>query len=181
MPTIHCSINPCELPPSALLRKYVYEGAYTDCYVTKIAASVSQAEYVEAFYTTVVFKLERLILKWAVSKPSSDCDAKRLAQARIDSFAAWSVEDRAPNQLLLCDFQHRTRSWLMVAPIECGTTGTRLYFGTAVVPARAKSGEMSLGFTFRALLGFHKLYSRGLLWAARSRLAGQRCSVDESE
>jgi hypothetical protein len=181
MSAIQCSINACELPSSALLRKYVYKGAYTDCYVTEITTSVSQAEYVEAFYTTAVFKLERLILRWLASKPSSDSDARRLANAEIDSFAAWSVEDRAPNQLLLCDFQHRTRSWLMVAPIESSDAGTRLYFGSAVVPVRGRSGEVSLGFTFSALLGFHKLYSRILLRAARSRLAGQRRASGDNE
>ena len=162
-------INPCDLPSSALLGKYVYEGAFTDCYVTQIPTSVSLAEYVEAFYTTPVFKLERLILRWFVSKPSTDADARRLAQAQVESFSAWSVEGRAPDQLLLCDFHRRTRSWLMVAPNESGV-GTRLYFGSAVVPVRTKSGERRLGFIFSALLGFHKLYSRILLRAARSRL-----------
>lgn len=61
MSPIQCAITRCELPPSVLLRKYVYEGAYTDCYVTQITTSVSLPEYVEAFYTTAVFKLERLI------------------------------------------------------------------------------------------------------------------------
>ena len=163
------NINRCELPPFALLRKYVYKGAYTDCYVTAVAASVSHAEYVEAFYTTAVFKLERLLLKWLVAKPSSDLDARRLAHAEVNSFSAWSVEGRATDQLLLCDFQRRTRSWLMVAPIENGG-GTRLYFGSAVVPVVTKSGAARLGFTFSALLGFHKPYSRILLRAARSRL-----------
>jgi hypothetical protein len=175
------SISSCEIPSSALLRKYVYEGAYTDCYVTRIRASVSQAEYVEAFYTTAVFKLERLILRWLASIPSSDTDARRLANAEVDFFAAWSVEDRAPNQLLMCDFQHRTRSWLMVAPIESGHAGTCLYFGSAVVPVRGKSGEATLDYTFSALLGFHKLYSRILLRAAKSRLAGRRRADDGNE
>jgi hypothetical protein len=67
------------LPPGALLAKYVREGAYADCYVTDIAGAVSHAQYVEAFYTTAVFKLERLILKWAVSKPSTDGEARQLA------------------------------------------------------------------------------------------------------
>jgi hypothetical protein len=181
MSAIQSSISACELPSSALLRKYVDTGAYTDCYVTEITTSVSQAEYVEAFYTTAVFKLERLILRWLVAKPSSDSDARRLANAEIDSFAAWSVEDRAPNQLLLCDFQHRTRSWLMVAPIESGDAGTRLYFGSAVVPVRERSGEAALGFTFSALLGFHKLYSRILLRAARSRLDGRDLARIDNE
>ena len=168
------SVRPCDLPSSALLRAYVDEGAYTDCYMTEIATSVSHAEYVEAFYTTAIFKLERLILRWFASKPSSDSGARRLADAEIDSFAAWSVEDRAPNQLLLCDFTHRTRSWLMIVPNEGGNIGARLYFGSAIVPVRARSGELRLGLPFSALLGFHKLYSRLLLWAARSRLLKRR-------
>ena len=48
--------NPC-----ALLRKYLHRGAYVDCYVTEVARPVSHSEYVEAFYTTVVFKVERLL------------------------------------------------------------------------------------------------------------------------
>lgn len=159
-----------ELPSSALLRKYSAPGAFADCYATEIARTVSLPEYVEAFYTTPIFKLERLILKWSVSKPSTDAEARRLAQGDTDTFAAWSVEGRASDQLLLCDFQQRTRSWLMVSAMESGGPGTRLYFGSAIVPVRSRSGEATLGFAFNALLGFHKLYSRILLRAARSRL-----------
>jgi hypothetical protein len=160
------------LPPGALLAKYVREGAYTDCYVTDIAGAVSHAQYVEAFYTTAVFKLERLILKWAVSKPSTDGEARQLAAGTRDAFAAWRVEGRAGNQLLLCDLSDRTRSWLMVVP-EGGRT--QLYFGSAVVPGRRRK---SLGFGFRALLGFHKLYSAVLLYAAKSRLESLTRSGD---
>jgi hypothetical protein len=165
------SIHPTDLPPSALLRKYVDEGAYTDCYATELPKAVTHPQYVEAFYTTAVFKLERLILRWLVAKPSTDADARRLACAETSSFAAWSVEDRTPDQVLMCDYLRRTRSWLMVAPSQTGI-GTRLYFGSAVVPVRTKSGPPTLGFRFNALLGFHKLYSRVLLSAARSRLLG---------
>jgi hypothetical protein len=61
----------------------------------------------------------------------------------------------------------------MVAEVgSAAGSGTRLYFGSAVVPVvDAKSGQPTLGFAFRALLGFHKLYSRVLLRAARARLA----------
>jgi len=162
-------IETCELPASALLHKYLDNGAYADCYVTEIATTASLAEYVEAFYTTAPFKLERFILKWAVSKPSSDSDARRLALAEVDSFAAWTVEGRSADQLLLCDFRQSTRSWLMVAPSGRNASGTRLYFGSAVVPSRSKSGQAHMGFVFEALLGFHKLYSRILLGAASSR------------
>jgi len=166
------NIEPCELPANALLRKYT-EGAYADCYATEVACPVARADYVEAFYTTGVFKLERLILDWLVSKPSTDDEARQLAAGTRDTFAAWIVEEQTSDQLLLREISGRTRSWLMVATIGHGDRagGTRLYFGSAVVPvADPRTGKTTLGFTFRALLGFHKLYSRVLLHAARSRL-----------
>jgi hypothetical protein len=153
------AIAPCPVPQGALLGKYVRDRAYADCYVTDIARAVSHAQFVEAFYTTAVFKLERLILKWAISRPSTDDEARQLAAGTLDAFAAWRVEDRARDQLLLCDIFGRTRSWLMAA--SAGEARTRLYFGSAVV---------SLSPGFRALLGLHKVYSRVLLHAAKSRL-----------
>lgn len=42
------TIKRSELPSSALLCKYIFEGAYTDCYVTEISRCVTLAEYVEA-------------------------------------------------------------------------------------------------------------------------------------
>lgn len=165
-------IEPCELPPTALLRRYRDAGAYTDCYTTQIDASVSHSEYVEAFYTTFVFKLERFLLKWLVSKPSTDAEAARLARSEIDSFAAWTVEGRAPDQVLMADYMGRTKSWLMVAP--SGDSRTRLYFGSAVVPARGKAGKRELGFSFGALLGFHRVYSHVLLGAAAEKLTKER-------
>jgi hypothetical protein len=161
----------CELPAGALLGAYVGKGAYTDCFATDIATSASLAAYVEAFYTSAAFKVERLVLALLVAKPSTDAGARRLAQGAAESFAAWSVESRAPDQLLVCDFLGRTRSWLMIAPIESGRT--RLYFGTAIVPVGIGSGAGRLGFPFNVLLGFHKLYARILLGAARSRVIRQ--------
>jgi hypothetical protein len=163
------AIQACELPRGALLGKYQGAGGYADCYVAEVAGKVTQAEYVEAFYTTAVFKVERLLLAWFVSRPSTDPQARELAAGSADRFAAWSVEGRSANQLLLCDFQNRTRSWLMSEP---GSAGTRLYFGSAVVPAVSRrTGKAAMGPVFAALLGFHKLYSRVLLRAAISRLA----------
>jgi len=167
------SIQVCALPQKALLAKYAQGGNYTDCYAAEVARPVSHAEYVEAFYTTALFKLERLLLAWFGSKPSSDAQAKELASGVLGAFAAWRVEERSTNQLLMCDLNGRTRSWFMVTPAGSGSsTVTRLYFGSAVVAVVDKqSGQAALGFTFKALLGFHKLYSRALLSAARSRLA----------
>lgn len=166
-------ISACALPEGALLDRYRGNGGFADCYATELPRSVSQAEFVEAFYTTALFKLERFLLRVFLGRPSNDAEAAQLARGETDTFAAWSVEDRAADQLLLSDIAGRTRSWLMARP--CGTAGaaaTRLYFGSAVVPtAPATGGTATLGVTFRLLLGFHKLYSRALLSAARSRLA----------
>jgi hypothetical protein len=155
--------------------KYAQAGAYTDCYAADIAKPVSHAAFVEAFYTCRLFKLERLVLALLLRKPSTDEQARALATGIADSFAAWRVEARDADQLLVCDFLGRTRSWLMVGPPGAGDAagGTRLYFGSAVVPIVGKvSGKPTMGFAFKALLGFHRLYSRALLFAARSRLAG---------
>jgi hypothetical protein len=170
VPSQQYSVAPCALPQAALLQSYVAKGAYTDCFAVEIPARVSFADYVTAFYTSAAFRPERLIL-WCSGKPSNDADVRRLADGTAETFAAWSVEARAPDQLLLCDFMARTRSWLMLGPTE---GGTRLYFGSAVVPVGAGSGSGRLGFPFDALLGFHRLYSRVLLSGARGRLLRKR-------
>ena len=166
------SIQRCSLPGDALLNTYRANDAYTDCYSTDIAGSVSHQQFVTAFYTTPLFKLERTILKWAVSKPSTDAQVEQLASGATDALAAWHVEKRCENQLLMADLSGRTRSWLMVAPLRTDSgPGTRLYFGSAVVPvASAKTGKRTLGRGFSALLVFHKVYSKALLHAATSRL-----------
>ncbi len=164
------SIRVSPLPPQALLGKYASVGAYTDCYATEVPRSVSQRQYVEAFYTGSVFKVERLLLSLFLSKPSTDAQARQLAAGELSTFSAWRVEERTANELLMRAVGGRTRSWFMVSPGPGQTT--RLYFGSAVVPVASKrSGKPGMGFFFRALLGFHKLYSRVLLGAARDRLA----------
>ncbi len=166
------SIQPGELPQGALLEKYKQQGAYTDCYSVVVPRPISHSEYVEAFYTTPLFKVERFILATLASRPSTDNQARQLATGEVESFAVWSVEGRAKDQLLLCDFLGRTRSWLMSATDEKHNPAcTRLYFGSAVVPERHTENGQEFGFGFHALLGFHRLYSRALLRSAVSRLA----------
>jgi hypothetical protein len=163
------TVRPCELPPAALLGRYGGGPNFTDCYACDVAVPVSQAAYVEAFYTTPLFRLERTLLAWLAGRASSDADARRLALGSAPSFSAWRVEQRCGDQLLLADMTGRTRSWLMTAPGAAG--GTRLYFGSAVLPTTDRaSGRPTMGVVFQALLGFHRLYSRLLLSAARARL-----------
>ena len=123
---------------------------------------VSLDDFVTAFYTTPLFRSERLILG-LFGMRSRDSDVDELLAGRRDSFAAWTVEDRTEDQLLMCDINQRTRSWFMVS--ATGDQSTRLWFGSAVT-AR---GEDVPG-SYRALLSFHRVYSRALLKAALRRL-----------
>jgi hypothetical protein len=159
-------VRPEPLPEGALIEHYRDSGAYTDCFVLEVDSAVSQADFVRAFYTSWLFKMERFVLTWTVSKPSTDAEAAALAAGERDSFAAWSVEARTANQLLMCDYQHRTRSWLKTEPLDGGRR-TKLYFGTVVVPHRPNGRkDQAFGAAFHLLVGFHKIYARGLLKAA---------------
>jgi hypothetical protein len=163
----------CALPEAALLARYRDGEAYVDCYAAQLPRAVTQAEYIEAFYTTRVFKLERWLLRHAVRRPSSDAQARALSLGELDAFAAWTVEARAADQLLLCDLFGRTRSWLMCLPADDGRS-TTLYFGSAVVPVLdRRSGRKRLGWAYERLTPFHKLYSHVLLRAAQRRLAAR--------
>jgi hypothetical protein len=154
------------LPSGALLEAYTGTGAYTDCYSVTFPRKASLAEFIAAFYTTPLFKVERWLLGQFAGFPSTDAEAQMLAQGQVSRFAAWEVEAREPNQAVLA--AGRTRSWLMVLPRGEGTEArTTLFFGSAVVPHR----RGGLGWQFSALLGFHKLYSRILLASAVRRLA----------
>lgn len=157
-----------ELPAASLLQDYRQRRAYTDAFRLDLPAEVDLADYIEAFYTTPLFKLERLVLAVLVARPSSDAQAKALASGEVRAFAAWTVEARLPDQIVMCDYLGKTRSWLMCEP---GDGTTRLYFGSAIVPKRIRAdGQVDLGVAFHLLLGFHRVYSRALLHAAASRL-----------
>jgi len=139
-----------------------------------VLGTVSHANYVEAFYTGRVFKIERFLLGLFWSKPSTDLEVKQLATGKTDRFSGWRVEDRSANQVLMRDIiSGKTRSWLMVVPqAEGAAPATRLYFGSAVLAATTKAtGEPRMDIAFVSLLWFHKLYSRILLGGARARLA----------
>ena len=155
------------LPAHALLARYQDEH-YTDCFSVVFPGRVSHRQYIQAFYKTWLFRLERFVLRWLAKKPSSDDDVDRLARGEARGFAAWTVEDRATDQLLLCDFRGTTRSWLMVEPMD---DNTRLYFGSAVIRSIEKEdGSREMGRSFSVLLGLHKFYSRCLLGAATRKL-----------
>ena len=151
------------------LGAYAARGAFTDCYALSLPFTVSLPQFVEAFYTSRLFKLERWLLAKALNLPSSDLQARELAEGLISTFSAWKVEHRSRSEILLNAGQ--TRSWLSVAEREHPESGTTLLFGSAVVPARP-GGEF--GIAFHVLLGFHRVYSKLLLSAAARNLGTVR-------
>ena len=163
-------INLIDLPADSFLKRYEQEGYYTDCYAVTLDVSVTFEDYIQTFYSTPLFKIERFLLKVFAGYPSSDETAKQLAKAETEQFAAWFVEERSSTQLLMCDVSKRTRSWLMLDDVGLGQ-GTRLLFGSAVVPKiNSKTGKSELGFIFKLLLGFHKIYSKLLLNSAKKKM-----------
>ena len=160
------------LPRDALLARYAVDadgGAfahYTDCFSVTVHDDVDLERYVKAFYTTPLFRSERLVLRLVGSR-SRDSDIDAVLAGRGDRFAAWTVEDRTARQLLMCDVNGRTRSWFMVEELTTGET--RLYFGSAVLA----DGD-AVPTSYGVLLSLHRLYSRALLSAARRLLERRR-------
>lgn len=147
-----------------------------DCFSVAVPRPVSLSDFVFAFYTSPVFRIERTILRILAGSPSTDGEARGVADGSCSSFAIWRVGERTSTQLLMCDRFEKTRSWFQVAPMDGG--GTLLRFGSAVSESRNReTGAVSAGRAFRWLMGFHVLYSRILLSAARSRLTAHYFAV----
>jgi hypothetical protein len=167
MPAIHARA----IPDNTLLRRYDMAPGYADCYVAELPGAVSQQAFITAFYTSPLFKVERHLLQLLAARPATDADVSRLAAGQASTFSAWRVEAQTDVELLLADVTGRTRSWLMAQP-NPGKGSTLLHFGSAVLPRPARGGKPAdMGWAFHALLGFHRLYARLLLSAARRRVA----------
>ncbi|MBI3348145.1 MAG: hypothetical protein HY020_13175 [Burkholderiales bacterium] len=158
-------------PPGSLLTRLARERrAFADAYTLQVPRQVSLAEFVEAFYTTRLFKLERGVLA-LFGKPGSDAMARALAHGEGERLAVWTVEARRGDELLMHEDSGATRSWFKAEAGTAGTAGTTLWFGSAVVLRRHGPGaEARFGKVFHALLGFHRWYSRALLAAAARKL-----------
>jgi hypothetical protein len=158
------------VPEDSLLRSFPDDTG--DYFYATVDASVSQADYVYTFYTSRVFKLERRILAWVINKPSTDAEARALADGQRETFSAWTLGARHATQLLMGDFMGRTRSWLSVVP-QSDARGARtlLRFGSGIAKrADRGDGERRLTLGFRLLGRFHILYSQILLRSAIKRL-----------
>jgi hypothetical protein len=146
-------------------------GGYGDCFTVPVDRSVSLAEFVGAFYTTPLFRIERVILRFLAASPSTDEEIQQLMAGARATFAAWELSARTETQLLMSDRYGKTRSWFRVVPQAAG--GTLLQFGSAVAAKPGAKGKSGMSSGFHVLLGFHRLYSRLLLQSARKRLLGR--------
>ena len=158
-----------ELPKGAFLKTYEAQpDTHTDCYKTSLQKHVSLEGFINAFFTSWLFRIERLILRLAMKKPSSDYDIAEFAKGTTNIMAAWETEQRDEDQILLQVPHTPIRTWLMRR-----TDGdqTHLYFGSAILPVRTdKDGKPALGRIFVLLMGFHRLYARALLYFAERAL-----------
>ncbi|MBW8636614.1 hypothetical protein K1W69_05375 [Hoeflea sp. WL0058] len=151
------SIRKIPLPENASLATCAQRaGSYADCYTVDVKGKIELSAYTESFFNTWLMRLERKLIGLG-SKPSNDDDVRLLANGGCDSLAWWRVEKRDPDQLLLSVPDIATLTWLMVSKLPGATPGTRLYFGSAVLMQSRLS---------KALLPFHKAYSRLLLRSA---------------
>lgn len=162
-------ITATALPEQAFLICYEAQpNTHTDCFKATIAKDVSLEAFINAFFTTWLFRIERFILNVALKKPSSDAGIAKLAKGTSETMAAWRTEQRDGDQILLEVQNAPIRTWLMR---ETAGDQTHLYFGSAVLPARKdKSGKPAMGHLFVVLMGFHKLYARALLYFAQRKL-----------
>ncbi len=163
------------IPEAAFLKTYEYKaGCYVDCYYLDVPESVSLPDYVYAFFTSPVFRIERAMLRLFASSQSSDCDVKELATNKGDRLAGWRAMARDDTQMILAVGEGPIRTWFMCGKPEAAFEGTRLYFGSAVLPTKqSDTGKPEMGRMFRYLLGFHKIYSRVLLRSAKRKLRVQ--------
>ena len=154
-------------------------GNYGDCFSVAVERVVPLADFVFAFYTSRLFRIERSILRVLAGARADNADARALAQGSATTYSVWYAGERTATQLLMCDRYERTRSWFRVVPLDGDRT--LLQFGSAVAaaPENAAPGKAAHGKAakvsppsagFRVLLRFHILYSQLLLSAARAGL-----------
>jgi hypothetical protein len=171
------------VPSDSLLKTYrggarpEHWGLQGDCFAVVVDAPITLSDFVFAFYTSPVFRVERGILRFLAGASSTDAGARGVAEGSGTTFAIWRVGERTATQLLMCDRYEKTRSWFQVVPME-GGVATVLRFGSAVSSSRHReTGTLSMGRWFQWLVGFHVLYSRILLSSARRRvMKGRRRS-----
>lgn len=165
-------VQPIPVPGDSLLAALQAERAgFADAYALRLPRRVGLADFLEAFYTSALFRKERwLLARWGY--PSLDTQARALAQGEATRFSAWNLHARRDGELLMLDAHESTGSWFRAQAL--GDGGTQLCFGSVVFARRfAADGRPRFGLLFHLLLPLHRLYSGALLRAA-ARGLGRR-------
>ena len=161
------------LPPQSLLARKRGPECYRDAFRASVAGEVSLGELVTAFFSSRAFLAERMALH-LIGRGADHADIAALAAGRTERFAAWQMEAREENELLMHDFLDQTCCWLAVStrgpdgaldgPLPVPERGrTFIWFGTGV---REVGGPI-----MRNLQGAHRFYARQLLAGAARGLA----------
>lgn len=160
------------IPDKALIETYArIKGGHTDCYYVDVPRYVTLSEFIQTFFSSPVFRLERLLLNMSPTGRSTDQDIANLASGTGNTMAVWKVDAREENQLIMSAGNGPIRTWLKVDTDYPETGKTRLFFGSALAPTRNKNGEQrKLSWVFKVSLGFHGFYSQLLLSLAARRL-----------
>jgi len=83
------AVRPCPVPQDSLLHAYQDRDGFADCYVAGMPGAVSQAAFIEAVYTSGLFKVERTLLQHLAARPATDADARLLAKGQAQQCSAW--------------------------------------------------------------------------------------------
>jgi hypothetical protein len=134
---------------------------YSDCFTITVPSRISLQQYVQAFFTCPVFRVERMLLPVA----TSDSEAEAISRGTSGRFGVWSVLERTDDELLATwsvdGYSMHGATWFRV--IEVPGDATRLEFGSSVTPSE--------GLWLLPMMWFHVWYSRVLLRCTANNLA----------
>ena len=159
-------------PETSLLAQRRGEDWYRDAFRACVPGHVTLGTFVTEFFAGPAFLPERMALH-LIGRGAGAAEIAALAEGTATRFAAWEMEAREADQLLMHDFLDRTCCWLAVshegdasdlgAPHNAGEREQRfLWFGTGL---RNPGGPFA-----RWLKQPHRAYARWLLAGAARRL-----------
>jgi hypothetical protein len=172
------SVTKSSPPPDSLLTKRVKESTLlveADCYSLEIDGKVSLEEFVEAFFTSQVFQVERMVLPVA----STDEQARQFARGTTADFATWRAVGRTEGEFLTIwgDGSPETTeipksgtqgaTWFRVEP--AGTADaprTRISLGSSIVGTPNPLTSFVMGIA----TPLHGVYSQTLVQCAADNL-----------
>lgn len=161
-------VRAVDIPSGTMLKAYqAQEGCYTDCYAVDVAGAPDIERFIRIFFDTSIFRLERRILALSGLEATHADDVDALARGHRSRFAAWRLEGKTADELMLRFERPSGRTWLHVADVPDQSGQARLFFGSALLPgARDNDKRPTIGWSLHAFLPFHRLYARMLLRAA---------------